>query len=116
LPGLHDRLPDGGGVGPLHASWLAADPAAQLEDDREIFLIRSTPRRASSSMTAGITTGNAMPSDADIGRAAEERDAHLREVVRWHFAPETGSPFWLDWAKRAGWNPAEEIRSCADLV
>ena len=32
-------------------------------------------------MTAGITKGNAMPSDADIGRAAEERDAHLREFA-----------------------------------
>src|SRR5437016_6982883 len=49
-------------------------------------------------------------------QAAEQLDLHLREIIRWHFSPETGSPFWLDWAKRAGWNPAEEIRSCADLT
>jgi phenylacetate-coenzyme A ligase PaaK-like adenylate-forming protein len=49
-------------------------------------------------------------------RAADQLDAHVREIVRWHFSPETGTPFWLDWAKRAGWNPAEEVRTCADLV
>jgi phenylacetate-coenzyme A ligase PaaK-like adenylate-forming protein len=48
-------------------------------------------------------------------RAAEQLDAHVRETVRWHFSPETGSPFWLDWAKRAGWDPAEEIHGYADL-
>src|SRR5438067_9884996 len=47
--------------------------------------------------------------------AAEQLDAHMREVVRWHFSPETGSPFWLDWAARAGWNPAEEVHGFADL-
>ena len=30
-------------------------------------------------------------------------DAHVRDIVRWHFSPETGCPFWLDWAKKAGW-------------
>ena len=50
-------------------------------------------------------------------RAAEEaRDAHVRDVVRWHFSPETGTPVWLDWAKRAGWDPAEEVAGYADLV
>jgi len=49
-------------------------------------------------------------------RAAEQLDAHVRETVRGHFSPETGSPFWLDWAKRAGWNPAEEISGSADLL
>jgi phenylacetate-coenzyme A ligase PaaK-like adenylate-forming protein len=49
-------------------------------------------------------------------RGPEQLDAHVRETVQWHFSPETGSPFWLDWAKRAGWNPAAEIQSCADLT
>jgi phenylacetate-coenzyme A ligase PaaK-like adenylate-forming protein len=48
-------------------------------------------------------------------RAAEQLDGHVRETVRWHFSPETGSPFWLDWAKRAGWDPTEEIHGTADL-
>ena len=40
-------------------------------------------------------------------QAKEQLDAHAREIVRWHFSPETGCPFWLDWAKKAGWNPAQ---------
>jgi phenylacetate-coenzyme A ligase PaaK-like adenylate-forming protein len=51
----------------------------------------------------------------DVQKAMERLDAHVREIVRWHFSPETGAPFWLDWAKRAGWNPAVEIAGYADL-
>ena len=32
----------------------------------------------------------------------EQLDAHVRAIVQWHFSPETGCPFWLDWAKKAG--------------
>src|SRR5438067_2720992 len=49
-------------------------------------------------------------------QAAAQLDAHVREIVRWHFSPETGSPFWLDWAARAGWDPVEEVRGFADLA
>lgn len=48
--------------------------------------------------------------------ASQKLDAHVREMVKWHFSPETGSPFWLDWARRAGWSPAEEITCFADLM
>jgi phenylacetate-coenzyme A ligase PaaK-like adenylate-forming protein len=41
--------------------------------------------------------------------AKAQLDAHVREIVRWHFSPETGCPFWLNWAKDAGWNPASEV-------
>jgi hypothetical protein len=27
------------------------------------------------------------------------------------FSPETGCPFWLQWAEKAGWDPRKEIRS-----
>jgi phenylacetate-coenzyme A ligase PaaK-like adenylate-forming protein len=47
--------------------------------------------------------------------AAARLDSHLRRIVRHHFSPETGTPFWLDWAKAAGWDPREEIRTIADL-
>jgi phenylacetate-coenzyme A ligase PaaK-like adenylate-forming protein len=40
----------------------------------------------------------------------------VREIVQWHFSPETGSPFWLDWAKKAGWNPATEVKNSNDLL
>jgi phenylacetate-coenzyme A ligase PaaK-like adenylate-forming protein len=48
--------------------------------------------------------------------AQEQLDTHVREIVRWHFSPETGTPFWLDWAKRAGWDPRAEVRTFGDLL
>jgi len=48
-------------------------------------------------------------------RHAAALDAHVREVVRWHFSPETGTPFWLDWAKQSGRNPATEVKTADDL-
>jgi len=35
-----------------------------------------------------------------IRKAQEQLEAHLREIVAWHFSPETGCLFWLDWAKK----------------
>ena len=48
--------------------------------------------------------------------AQEQLDAHVREIVQWHFSPETGCPFWLDWSKRAGWNPAVAVTGFNDLL
>jgi phenylacetate-coenzyme A ligase PaaK-like adenylate-forming protein len=48
--------------------------------------------------------------------AQQQLDAHVREIVKWHFSPESGCPFWLDWAKKAGWDPAAEVQSYADLL
>lgn len=30
---------------------------------------------------------------------------HVREIVEWHFNPETGCPLWLDFASKLGWDP-----------
>lgn len=55
--------------------------------------------------------------DSSVIKAAREKlDAHTREIVQWHFSPDTGSPFWLDWASKAGWNPAKEIKSFDELM
>lgn len=56
-------------------------------------------------------------SDLETRRqAARERlDAWTREVVEWHFSPETGTPFWLERAAEAGWDPRREIRCYEDL-
>ena len=51
----------------------------------------------------------------EIKTAQEQLDAHVLEMMRWHFSLETGCAFWLDWAKKAGWNPAREINSFASL-
>ncbi|MEI6713812.1 MAG: hypothetical protein WCO60_08665 [Verrucomicrobiota bacterium] len=47
--------------------------------------------------------------------AQAQLEAHLQEIIQWHFSPETGSPFWLEWAKNAGWDPRSEVRCVADL-
>jgi len=52
---------------------------------------------------------------AAIKAAQEKLDAHLREIVQWHFSPETGCPFWLDWAKK-NFDPRKEIKSFADVL
>ncbi len=48
-------------------------------------------------------------------QAKAQLDAHVREIIQWHFSPETGCPFWLDWAKKAVWIPRKEIKSFADM-
>jgi phenylacetate-coenzyme A ligase PaaK-like adenylate-forming protein len=52
----------------------------------------------------------------EIDGARAALDAQVREIVRWHFDPETGTPFWLDFAKTLDWNPRTEIRTFADLA
>ncbi len=56
------------------------------------------------------------PDPSAIQTAQQNLDAHVREIMQWHFSLETGCPFWLDWAKKAGWNPATEVKSFADLL
>ncbi len=51
-------------------------------------------------------------------RVAEARarlDAHVREIVQWHFSPETGCPFWLDHAARLDFDPREKVQVYDDL-
>ena len=54
--------------------------------------------------------------DIDPNESDGSLDAHVRSMVSWHFSEETGTPYWLDWAKTTGWNPVEEIQSFADMV
>ena len=42
-------------------------------------------------------------------------DAHTVEMVQWHFSPDTGCPFWLEYASKLGWNPLTEINCYDDL-
>ena len=50
-----------------------------------------------------------------VNHARDALDAWVREVVAWHFNPETGCPFWLDYAKNLDWDPRREIRGYDDL-
>jgi phenylacetate-coenzyme A ligase PaaK-like adenylate-forming protein len=45
----------------------------------------------------------------------ERLDAHVRAIVQWHFNPETGTPFWLEFAKSLDWDPRKEIATYEDL-
>jgi phenylacetate-coenzyme A ligase PaaK-like adenylate-forming protein len=47
--------------------------------------------------------------------AREALDARVREIVGWHFDPETGCPFWLERAQQLGFDPRREIAGCDDL-
>ena len=58
-------------------------------------------------MTATLTSA--------VDTARTTLDAWVREVIDWHFDPQTGCDFWLRWAQQAGWDPRKEIRSYADL-
>jgi phenylacetate-coenzyme A ligase PaaK-like adenylate-forming protein len=51
-----------------------------------------------------------------IAEARNRLDAWVREVVAWHFDTETGTPFWLEYAKQLDWDPRREIRGYEDLA
>jgi len=48
-------------------------------------------------------------------QAAEQLDAQVRDIIQWHFSPESGCSFWLDWAGNAGFDPRKEVHCYADL-
>jgi phenylacetate-coenzyme A ligase PaaK-like adenylate-forming protein len=48
-------------------------------------------------------------------QAREQLDAQVRDVVRWHFSPDTGTPFWLERAKSFGFNPLKDVKGYDDL-
>ncbi len=50
-----------------------------------------------------------------IQQAQAQLDAHLREIIQWHFSPETGCPFWLDWAKK-NFDPRQEVKVFGDML
>jgi hypothetical protein len=63
-----------------------------------------------------------MKSTAEIdleSRTKNSRDAldsWVREIVQWHFNPQTGCPFWLDYAKKLDWDPRCDTRGYDDLA
>jgi phenylacetate-coenzyme A ligase PaaK-like adenylate-forming protein len=48
-------------------------------------------------------------------KAREQLDAQVREVVRWHFSPETGAPFWLEQARSFNFDPLKDVKGFDDL-
>src|ERR1035438_8399840 len=66
---------------------------------------------------------NSLPSTDEMNAELQKKvntarvllDAHVREIVAWHFDPATGCPFWLDYASKLDWDPRKEIRTYDDL-
>lgn len=52
---------------------------------------------------------------AKVQEAKAQLDTHVRAIIEWHFSPETGCPFWLEFASRLAWCPRKEIRCFEDL-
>jgi phenylacetate-coenzyme A ligase PaaK-like adenylate-forming protein len=46
---------------------------------------------------------------------SKDPDEFIQAAMRWHFDPETGSPFWLAKAATLGFDPRADVRSVADL-
>ena len=53
--------------------------------------------------------------DKKVQQAREQLDAHVRDIVNWHFSPETGCPFWLNFAKEHNLDPRRQVRGFDDL-
>ncbi len=47
--------------------------------------------------------------------AREQLDAHVCEIIEWHFNPETGSPFWLEKAQSFNFDPRKDVKCFDDL-
>src|SRR5262245_30889858 len=48
-------------------------------------------------------------------QATKALDSHVREIIQWHFNPETGCPFWLEQASKWSWDPRKAIQTFEDL-
>jgi hypothetical protein len=55
------------------------------------------------------------PSADKVKQAKDKLDAHVREIVAWHFNPETGTPFWLERSKSFKFNPLKDVHRFEDL-
>jgi phenylacetate-coenzyme A ligase PaaK-like adenylate-forming protein len=48
--------------------------------------------------------------------AHPDPDEFIQAAMRWHFSPDTGSPFWLERAPSLGFDPRTDVRSFEDLA
>jgi hypothetical protein len=52
---------------------------------------------------------------AKMSEARKRLDAWTREMMEWHFNPETGCPFWLERAKSFNFDPRRDVKTYDDL-
>lgn len=53
--------------------------------------------------------------ESELQNSRAVLDAHVREIIQWHFSPETGCLFWLNWAQKH-FDPRAEVKSFTDLI
>ena len=53
--------------------------------------------------------------EAKIADCRSALDDQVRHVINCHFDPEKGTPFWLEYAEKLGFDPREKIYSYGDL-
>jgi len=58
---------------------------------------------------------NEVPTNAQVAEARARLDAHVQEMMDWHFSPETGCPFWLEYAKNLQFDPRKDVKTYDDL-
>ncbi|MFN9371907.1 MAG: hypothetical protein ACK6D3_08490, partial [Planctomycetaceae bacterium] len=63
-----------------------------------------------------MSNPNAPATDAALKAAQDKLDAHVREIIEWHFNPATGCPFWLERAKSLGFDPRKAVQTYDDLM
>ncbi|MEU7577096.1 hypothetical protein AB0B50_05760 [Streptomyces sp. NPDC041068] len=53
---------------------------------------------------------------ARVPELGVDLDTWTRRMMRWHFEPETGSPFWVARREKLGFDPVKDIGGFADLA
>ena len=51
-----------------------------------------------------------------VGSERDRLDAYVRDMMTWHFSPETGTPYWLNWSARHNMDPRSAVRCFNDLI
>ena len=60
-------------------------------------------------------TATDTPLTAKAAEARQRLDEWTREMMEWHFNPDTGAPFWLERAKTFNFDPRKDVKSYDDL-
>lgn len=58
---------------------------------------------------------HALPDEQTLVQARQALDAHVVEIVQWHFHESTGCPFWLEKKSDLNFDPLTEIHGYDDL-
>ncbi len=51
-----------------------------------------------------------------VSTAEDGLNRHLINIIHWHFSPDTGTPYWLNWANEHSVNPLKEVTCFTDIV